>query len=108
MDAFSIDDTSAHPVEDPQAKVLNNALRRFCDKLEQDKHTEDKENLLSIREVVWQYGGLRFRAKLVTLDGQFSSGEYFFSEGSDKKWLRLSTPRALAEKLTEAKEAKER
>lgn len=106
MQAFSPEDTGQPPIEDPQQKVLNNALRLFCDKVEQDKQTEDTENTLTVREVIWRYGGLRFRARLATVEGQFSSGEYFFSEASDDKWTRLPTPRALAEKLTEAKEAK--
>lgn len=108
MSVFSPDDTDPVPVEDPQAKLLNNALHRFCDAVEQDKVNEDKENLLSIREVIWRYGSLRFRAKLATLDGQFSSGEYFYTpDKTGNNWTRLPTPRALAERLTEAKEAKE-
>lgn len=106
MQAFNPDDPGTSPLEDPQAKMLNNALRRFCDKIEQDKNTHDEDNMLKIRDVIWSYGKLRFRAKLATLDGQFSSGEYFFSTGAGQNWTRLPTPRALAEKLTEAKEAK--
>lgn len=108
MSVFSPDDTGPAPVEDPQAKVLNNALRRFCDEVEQDNVSEDKENLLTIRDVIWRYGALRFRGKLATLDGQFSSGEYFFTaDKTGHNWTRLPTPRAFAEKLTEAREAKE-
>jgi len=106
MQAFTPDDSGVAPVEDPQAKMLNNALRRFCDAVEQDKQTHDSDNMLLIRDVIWRYGKLRFRAKLATLDGQFSSGEYFFSSEKSENWTRLPTPRALAEKLTEAKEAK--
>ncbi len=104
MSAFSFDNIGIAPVDDPQAKILNNALRRFCDKVEQDDVSHDNTNLLTLREVIWQYGGLRFRGKLATLDGQFSSGEYFYSNGPNENWVRLPTPRALAEKLAEARE----
>ncbi|MEI6043453.1 MAG: hypothetical protein WCS37_03570 [Chloroflexota bacterium] len=107
MSRFSFDDTGPLSVEDPQAKVLNNALRHFCDKIEQDDLSQDEDKLFNMRDVIWSYGSLRFRAKLATLDGQFSSGEYFYSsQEPDANWIRLPTPRALAEKLTEAREAK--
>jgi hypothetical protein len=107
MSIFSLDNTDPMPVEDPQAKVLNNALRHFCDKIEQDDQSQDEDKQLSVRDVIWHFGSLRFRAKLATLAGQFSSGEYFFStDEPGAKWKRLPTPRALAEKLIEARDAK--
>jgi hypothetical protein len=107
MSIFSPDNTDPMSVEDPQAKVLSNALRHFCDEIVQDDRSHDEDKLLSVRDVIWRLGSLRFRAKLATLDGQFSSGEYFFSSDEPSaKWKRLPTPRALAEKLTEAKDAK--
>jgi len=105
MSTFSYDETGPLSVEDPQAKLLNNALRRFCDEVEQDKRSTDEDKMLNIRDVIWRYGGLRFRAKLATLGGQLNSGQYFYSSGTDQNWSRLPTPRALAEKLTEAREA---
>ncbi len=103
--AFSLDYIQPEPVEDTQAKLLNNALRRFCDEVVADDREVDEEKNVTTREVIWIYGGYRFRAKLVTFDGQVSIAQYdFASSAKPDEWQRLTTPRALAEKLTEAKE----
>jgi hypothetical protein len=92
--------------DDTQAKLLNNALKSFCDKIIYDNVETDKE--MTTREVVWMFGGLYFRAKLMTFNGQVSLGQYDFTEDYVAgKWQRLVTPRALAEKLTEAKQYKQ-
>jgi hypothetical protein len=92
--------------EDTQAKLLHNALRSFCDKIISDNVETVRE--VTTREVTWLFGGTYFRAKLVTFNGQVSLGQYDFTEDYVAgKWQRLVTPRALAEKLTEAKQHKQ-
>jgi hypothetical protein len=91
--------------DDTQAKLLSNALRSFCDKVISDNSETDDQ--VTTREVVWMFGGMFFRAKLVTFNSQVSLGQYdFTTDYANEKWERLVTPRALAEKLTEAKEHK--
>lgn len=105
LTAFSLDNLEPMPAEDTQAKLLNNALARFCDKVEQDDTELDTEKSVQTRNVIWKYGNYYFRAKLVTFDGQMSIGQYDVApslDGSD--WQRLTTPRALAEKLAEARQ----
>jgi hypothetical protein len=103
--AFSLDYLQPDDVEDTQAKLLNNALRRFCDEIIVDSQTTDAEKSVLTREVVWNYGSYHFRAKLVTFDSQVSICQYDFAyKNLPNEWYRLTTPRALAEKLTEAKE----
>ncbi len=103
--AFSLDYLQPEPIEDTQAKLLNNALRRFCDELISDNSVLDEERNILTREVVWNYGNHYFRARLVTFDGQMSIGQYdYATKQYPGEWNRLTTPRALAEKLTEAKE----
>lgn len=105
LPAFSLDDLNPE-VDDVQVRLLNNALRSFCDKVEHDEHTTDEEKNVATRDVVWQYGNYRFRAKVVTFAGQASIGQFDFTDNlTSQDWQRLTTPRALAEKLTEAKEA---
>lgn len=99
--AFSLDSLQPEPQNDIQLKLLNNALSRFCDKVEEDKSTVDEQRNLVIRQVMWRYGPSRFRAKLVTFDNDTSIGQFDFWEGEG--WQRLTTPRALAEKLAHAR-----
>jgi hypothetical protein len=103
--AFSLDYMQPdNNVEDTQAKLLANALRRFCDQIISDNRYTDEEKSVLTREVVWVFGVYRFRAKLVTFDSQISIGQYDYASNSEPdEWHRLVTPRALAEKLTEAK-----
>lgn len=102
--AFSLDYIEPEPVDDTQAKLLNNALRRFCDEVVIDEISVDEEKNVATRKVVWKYGSYQFRAKLITFDGQVSIGQFDYSPRRDwAEWNRLTTPRALAEKLTEAK-----
>jgi|GEM_PF-1915222 len=103
--AFSLDYLQPEPIEDTQAKLLNNALRRFCDELVSDTSAVDEERNILTREVVWNYGNQHFRARLVTFDGQMSIGQYDYATNQcPEEWYRLTTPRSLAEKLTESKE----
>ncbi len=97
---FSLDQLQPEPQSDVQLKLLNNALLRFCDVVESDNSIIDEELNLVTREVVWKYGRYSFRAKLVTFDNETSIGMYDYLDGQE--WLRLTTPRALAEKLTQA------
>ncbi|MEI7555443.1 hypothetical protein [Candidatus Chlorohelix sp.] len=107
--AFSLDYIESEPSEDTQAKLLNNALRRFCDEVVLDESLVDEEKNVATRNVVWKYGSYQFRAKLVTFDGQVSIGQFDYSSKRDwAEWNRLTTPRALAEKLTEAKAVKQK
>jgi hypothetical protein len=99
--AFSLDSLQPEPAVDVQLKLLNNALNRFCDQVEEDVCNVDADRNLVTRKVTWRYGSLRFRAKLVTFDNETSIGQFDFSDGD--KWQRLTTPRALAEKLTQAR-----
>lgn len=104
MPVFSLDNLEPAPAEDTQARLLNNALARFCDKVESDELVADDEKQVQTRDVVWTYGNYSFRAKLITFDGQMSIGQYDYSASlENREWQRLTTPRALAEKLTEAK-----
>ncbi len=98
--AFSLDRLQPEPPSDVQLKLLTNALSRFCDAVEEDNSQVDEDRNLITREVTWRYGAFRFRAKLVTLDNETSIGMYDYSDGGN--WQRLTTPRALAEKLTQA------
>ncbi len=100
--AFSLSSLEPEPQDDLQLKLLNNALIRFCDKIELDTYSTDDERRVATREVVWKYGLYWFRAKLVTFDNVASIGQYDYSNG--EAWQRLTTPRALAEKLTQARE----
>jgi hypothetical protein len=100
--AFSLDSLQPEPPQDIQLKLLNNALTRFCDRVELDNCTVDEERNVTTREVIWFYGKYVFRAKLITFDNDTSIGQYDFSDG--QSWQRLTTPRALAEKLAHARE----
>jgi hypothetical protein len=100
--AFSLNSLQPDPPQNIQMKLLNNALRRFCDRIELDNCTVDEERDLMTREVVWSCGKFIFRAKVVTFDGETSITQYDYSDGT--RWQRLATPRALAEKLTQARE----
>ena len=106
LHVFSLDNLEPEPVEDTQAKMLNNALTRFCDKIERDELDYDAEQKVQTRNVVWNYGGYHFRARLVTFDGQMSIGQFDYAPSDAEGWQRLTTPRALAEKLTEARQPK--
>lgn len=103
--AFSLDALQPEPQIDIQLKLLNNALNRFCDAVEIDTCVTDDERKLATREVTWRYGKFRFRAKVVTFDNETSIGQFDYWEGDD--WRRLTTPRALAEKLTQARDQAE-
>ena len=98
--AFSLDKLHLPTQDDIQLKLLNNALARFCDELEMDSCRLDEARSLATRLVIWRFGRYRFRAKLVTFDNETSLGIYDYAE--DGPWQRLTTPRALAEKLTQA------
>ncbi len=103
--AFSLDSSQPEPQDNVQLKLLNNALTRFCDRIEIDNCTVDEEREVRTREVIWSYGRYWFRAKVVTFHDQASIGQFDYSDG--KHWQRLSTPRALAEKLAQAGELAE-
>jgi hypothetical protein len=108
LPVFSLDNLEPPPAEDTQAKVLHNALAHFCDEVEQDNLDDDTEKSLQTRDVIWRYGQYRFRAKLITFAGQASLGQYDYTTTLDsEEWQRLTTPRALAEKLTEARDKKQ-
>lgn len=103
--AFSLDSLQPEPQPDVQLKLLNNALARFCDLLEEDSITNDAERNIVTRHVTWRYGSLRFKAKLITFDQEASIGQYDVEVDGD--WQRLTTPRALAEKLAQARKLNE-
>ena len=90
---------------DTQAKLLHNALRRFCDKIESQDMKTDRVTGVVGREVTWRYRTYYFRAKLATFDESQSIGEFSYRTPKDRDWHRLPTPYALAEKLTEAKDS---
>lgn len=103
--AFSLDSLQPEPQPDVQLKLLNNALTRFCDFVEEDLSTVDAQRSIVTRHVTWRYGTYRFKAKLITFDQEASIGQYDVEVGG--QWQRLTTPRALAEKLAEAHEINE-
>jgi hypothetical protein len=103
--AFTFDSLQPEPHQDTQLMFLTNALTRYCDVLEEDRSTATDDRNIITRLVVWRYGGNRFRAKLVTLDGEASIGQYEIQVGA--RWQRLPNPRALAERLNQAKSTSE-
>ena len=88
------------PGSDIQLNLLQNALSRFCDTIESDTTKLDETRNLVTREVIWLYGHARFRARLITFGNNSSVGMYDVAENGD--WHRLTTPRALADRLTQA------